>query len=86
MLQNLDDGIEHLLNQRASVGARDIRLERTHSRLTDLELGFTKLLSEVEDADMTKLVTDLATYENNYQAALMARARIIQPSLLDILQ
>ncbi|HOD65428.1 MAG TPA: flagellar hook-associated protein FlgL [candidate division Zixibacteria bacterium] len=86
LLQNLDDGIEHLLNQRASVGARDIRLERTHSRLTDLELGFTKLLSEVEDADMTKLVTDLATYENNYQAALMASARIIQPSLLDFLQ
>lgn len=86
LLQNMDDGMEHLLNLRASVGARDIRLQSTHNRLTELELGFTKLLSEVEDADITKLVTDLATYENNYQASLMASARIIQPSLLDFLR
>ncbi len=85
LLQNMDDGMQHLLNVRASVGARSIRLEDTHSRLTDLDLSFTELLSEVEDADLTKLVTDLATFENNYKSSLMASAKIIQPSLLDFL-
>ncbi len=86
LLQNMDDAMEHLLNTRASVGAREIRLENTHARHVDLELSFTKLLSEVEDADITKLVTDLATLESNYKSSLMASARIIQPSLLDFLR
>lgn len=86
LLQNLDDAILHLLNHRAAIGARGIRLEDTVSRLLDLELTFTQRLSEVEDADITKLITDLATYENNYRASLIASAKIIQPSLLDFLK
>ncbi len=86
LLQNLDDAMQNLLNHRAAVGARAIRLEGTHARLSDLDLGFTKLLSEVEDADISKLITDLATYENNYRASLIASAKIIQPTLLDFLR
>jgi len=86
LLQNLDDAMQHLLNYRAAVGARAIRLEGTHSRLIDLDMSFTKLLSEVEDADISRLITDLATYENNYRASLIASARLIQPTLLDFLR
>jgi len=86
LLGTLSNAIDHLLNARASVGARSIRLESTLNRLDDLEISFTKLLSEVEDADITKLATELATQENNYKASLMASARIIQPSLLDFLR
>lgn len=82
---NLDLGMQELLNQRASVGAKVKRLETTDSRLTDLNYNFTKLLSEVEDADITKLVTDLAAQENSYRSALIAASKIIQPSLLDFL-
>jgi len=85
LLENLDAGIQHLLNLRASVGAKAVRLETTASRLIDMELSFTKLLSDTEDADITKLATDLASQESNYQASLAASARIIQPSLLDFL-
>jgi flagellin-like hook-associated protein FlgL len=86
LLGNLDSGMQNLLNSRAVIGARGTRLTSTESRLTDLNLNFTKLLSETEDADLTKVTTDLATYANNYQAALNATARIIQPSLLDFLK
>jgi len=86
LLENLDAGIQHLLNLRASVGAKAVRLETTASRLIDMELSFTKLLSDTEDADITKLATDLASQESNYQASLAASARIIQPSLLDFLR
>jgi len=85
LLGALDDTMQHLLKFRGVAGARSIRLETTDSRLVDMDLNFTKLLSEVEDADMTKLVTDLATYENNYQASLIAASKIIQPSLLNFL-
>ncbi len=86
LLQNLDDSMQNLLNRRAIVGARALRLEGTHARLLDLDMSFTKLLSEVEDADISKLITDLATYENSYRASLMASARIIQPTLLEFLR
>ncbi|MCH8026803.1 MAG: flagellar hook-associated protein FlgL [candidate division Zixibacteria bacterium] len=86
LLEHLDNALQHLLNQRATVGARGVRLESTDIRLINRDLGFTKLLSDVEDADLARLVVQLATYENNYQAALMASARIIQPTLLQFLR
>ena len=86
LLEHIDNALQHLLNQRATVGARGVRLESTDIRLINRDLGFTKLLSDVEDADLARLVIQLATYENNYQAALMASARIIQPTLLQFLR
>lgn len=85
LLENLDESILVALKHRATVGARALALETTNSRLLDLSLNFTKLLSEVEDADFNKIVTDLATQENNYRAALISAGKIIQPSLLDFL-
>jgi flagellin-like hook-associated protein FlgL len=85
LIKNLDSGMQDLLNQRASVGAKVNRLETTDSRLTDVSYNFTELLSEVEDADLTKLVTDLSAQENSYKAALIAASKIIQPSLMDFL-
>ncbi|MDH3892633.1 MAG: flagellar hook-associated protein FlgL [candidate division Zixibacteria bacterium] len=86
LIGNMTDSISQLLNSRAKAGARAMRLESTASRLQDSEIGYTQLLANVEDADMSKLITDLATFENNYQASLMAVAKIIQPSLLNFLQ
>jgi len=85
LLKNLEDGIQHLLGHRATVGARAIRLETADRRLVGMDLNFTALLSEVEDADMAELVTDLAMFESNYHASLLAAAKIIQPSLMDFL-
>ncbi|MCK4632217.1 MAG: flagellar hook-associated protein FlgL [candidate division Zixibacteria bacterium] len=85
LMQNMDDAIEHLLYLRAGIGARGLSFEDTSTRLVDIELTYTRRLSEVEDADITRLVTELATYENNFKASLIASAKIIQPSLLDFL-
>jgi flagellin-like hook-associated protein FlgL len=85
LLKNLEDGIQHLLGHRATIGARAIRLDTADNRLLNMDVNFTGLLSEVEDADIAKLVTDLAMFENNYQASLLAAAKIIQPSLLSFL-
>lgn len=83
MIDALESGANHLLEQRASVGAKIIRLETTDSRLTELHLSVLRLLSEVEDTDILKVTTDLASQQNVYQAALNAASRIIGPSLVD---
>ena len=85
LLQNMDEAMNNLLTYRSSVGARAIRLESIDARLVDLNLGFTELLSNIEDADLAELITELSTHENNYQAALMAAGKIVQPTLLDFL-
>jgi flagellar hook-associated protein 3 len=85
VIDGLDDSLDEILNQRATAGAKSIRLETTQLRLTEYSLSFTKLLSEVEDADLTKLVAELAQKENTYKAALQSAAKIIQPTLLDFI-
>lgn len=85
LIGGLDTSIEQLLNYRALVGARAIRLASTANRLTDMELNFTKLLSDVEDIDLPSALTQLSTLENGYRSALMATSSIIQPTLLDFL-
>ncbi len=86
LLDNFDLGLNDLLNQRAITGGKGARLESTKYRLYEQEFMFTSRLSEIEDADLTEVITNLSIYENNYQAALMASARIIQPSLLSFLR
>ena len=77
--------IDHALTVRADVGARWSQLETIDARHVDNNLAFTKLLSDTEDADVTEMTMQLSTYENHYQVALMAAAKIIQPSLIDFL-
>jgi flagellin-like hook-associated protein FlgL len=86
LIGTLDSGLNTVLNHRASTGAKVIRMDTTLSRLEDYDVNYTRLLSQVEDADITKLITDLAMAENAYQSALNAAAKIIQPSLLNFLR
>jgi flagellar hook-associated protein 3 len=86
LVGTLDTSLNQVLNQRASAGAKVIRMDTTLSRLEEYEVNYTKLLSEVEDADVTKLITDLAMAENAYTSALNAAAKILQPSLLDFIR
>ena len=85
LTESFDNAITAMLEVRAQVGSRGMRLEMTDSRLVDLDLSFARLLSEVEDADLTEVITELASHENSYQAALKSASLIIQPTLLDFL-
>ncbi len=85
LMGNLDESIQDLLNNLAKVGTRVKRMDSTQSRLSDMSYTYKSLLSDVEDADLTQLVTDLAMQETSYQAALIASSKIIQPTLLDFL-
>ncbi len=86
MLENMDLAHDQALNYGAINSSKSVRLENTSNRLYAQEFMFTARLSDLEDADLTKVITDLSIYENNYQAALMASAKLIQPSLLNFLR
>ncbi|WCK56902.1 flagellar hook-associated protein FlgL [Aneurinibacillus sp. Ricciae_BoGa-3] len=70
----------------ASVGSRTNRIQLIQNRLDTQYNGSTKMLSDAEDADMAKVITDLQNAENVQRAALSAGSRIIQPSLVDFLK
>jgi flagellar hook-associated protein 3 FlgL len=84
-LQRIDANADTLNGIRADVGARTNRLAIASSRLSGLQLNTTQLLSQTEDADMAKTITDYTTQQAAYSAALRAGANIVQSSLLDFL-
>ncbi|HEX7292507.1 MAG TPA: flagellar hook-associated protein FlgL [Conexibacter sp.] len=84
-LQRLDASIDVLNGIRADVGARTNRLAVAGNRLSGIALDATRLLSEVEDADMAETITQYTTQQAAYSAALKAGANILQSSLLDFL-
>ena len=43
-------------------------------------------MTDVEDIDLPKTITELQLQQTAYQAALAAGARVVQPSLVDFLR
>ena len=69
----------------ANVGSTLNRLELASTRIQDLQMSQTKLLSQTQDADFAQAAIDFSTQQNAYTAALKASANIVQSSLLDFL-
>jgi flagellar hook-associated protein 3 FlgL len=84
-LQHLDSNIDLLSQIRAQVGATTNRLETAASRFGQVQEVAQSQLSETEDADMAKVLTDFSMQQSVYQAALKSGANIVQASLLDFL-
>jgi flagellar hook-associated protein 3 FlgL len=81
----LQAGLQSVIDGRAVVGARGKRLEDASSALADIKLSTTELLSNLEDADMTSVISKLAERQTTYEAALKVSASIMQKSLIDML-
>jgi flagellar hook-associated protein 3 len=85
-LEVFNKALDQLLTVRSEVGSRVVRADTTEEKLLSLETQVTKQLSEVEDADILQVVTQLATAETIYKTSLASAAKIMQQSLLDFLQ
>ena len=84
-METFDGALNRALVERSDVGARVNRAEVSATRLTSFEVQVTSQLSNVEDADITKVITDMTAAESVYQSALASAARMLQPSLIDFL-
>lgn len=85
-ITKIQDKLDQVLNIRADVGARQNRAEMAEERLDTLEVSSKKQMSDNEDVDMEKAITEMITEESIHRAALSVGARIIQPSLVDFLR
>lgn len=77
---------DRILNLVTGIGAKVRRLDRASVKLSQDEVELEALLSNTEDADVFKAITDLQLQETVYRAALGAAAGIMQTSLLDYLR
>jgi flagellar hook-associated protein 3 FlgL len=84
-LDPLDQSLTQVTNERADVGARLNRLDSTESHWADFKINIQKMLSNMEDLDITQAAIDLTAQQTAYQASLSSSAKIIQTSLLDYL-
>ena len=80
-LDTLDQALRQLINARAKVGARVERLESYKGILEGSALKVKERLSEIEDADIAEVITELATREAVYQASLLATRRLLEENL-----
>lgn len=75
-----------VLEQRAVVGARQNRAELMANRLSMQEINVTKQMSNNEDTDYSKAITEMTTAESIHQASLSVGAKIIQQTLVDFIR
>ncbi|MBW2099633.1 MAG: flagellar hook-associated protein FlgL [Deltaproteobacteria bacterium] len=85
-IELFDNALDQVLTARAETGSKLNRLETTKNYWADFKVNVEQMLSDTENADIIKVITDLQSQENAYQASLSSAARIIQPSLMDFLR
>ncbi|SDO18929.1 flagellar hook-associated protein FlgL [Halobacillus aidingensis] len=85
-IESFDGHIGNIVNERADLGARMNRVDLIEDRLESQKVSATRMMSDNEDADIEKVITDLKTQESVHRAAMGVGARIIQPSLMDFLR
>ncbi|MGE7622496.1 flagellar hook-associated protein FlgL [Viridibacillus sp. NPDC096237] len=74
-----------ILESLAVVGAKQNRVDMMTDRLSAQEINVTKQMSNNEDVDYEKVITQLITEESIHNAALSVGAKIIQRTLVDFL-
>jgi flagellar hook-associated protein 3 FlgL len=85
-LDKLDTNIINLVSERAELGARFNRVELIDARVSEQEVIANRILSDNEDADIERVITDLKMQESLHRAALGVGSRIMQPTLMDFLR
>ena len=86
LITNIQDQTGIVLEQRAVVGAKQNRAELMGNRLSLQEVNVTKQLSQNEDTDYSKTITEMVTQESIHQAALSVGSKIIQATLVDFIR
>ncbi|MFC0187353.1 flagellar hook-associated protein FlgL [Fictibacillus aquaticus] len=85
-IDKLESNINNIVGERAELGARYNRIELIDARVSEQEVIANRVLSDNEDAEIERVITDLKMQESVHRAALGVGARIVQPSLLDFLR
>ena len=85
-LNNIADTQVHIANFRGEVGAKLNLLNRQNQNLSERDLAIKKDLSDLEDADLASLVTDLKAQLTGLQASQQAFVKISDLNLFNYLK
>lgn len=80
-LANLNEAQEQIMNKLADVGGRENRLDTGETIVDGLEYNEKALLSSIEDADVSELMTDIAQQQIVYESVLRSTSMIMQLNL-----
>jgi len=84
-ITNLDHGLEQVLTSRSAVGASLQEIETLESVGSDLEIQFEKTLSQLQDVDLAKAISDLTRQQLFLEAAQKSFVSISGLSLFDFI-
>ena len=85
-LDNVASTQVHISNNRGEIGARTNSLERQVELLANRRLGVEKDVSDLKDADLAALVTNLQSMLTSMQASQQSFVKISQLNLFDYLR
>ncbi len=85
MMPNMQSALNAVSTSRGVVGGRINQITSTATQLTNYQAANSVQLSNVQDADMAKVLTQLAQLQTSYQATAQATAKILQPGLMSYL-
>ena len=84
-LTNIDQASNNVLRVRAGIGSRMSEIESLGSLNDSLNLQYQQTLSDLQDLDYAKAITDLTRKQTDLQAAQQSFAKISQLSLFSYL-
>jgi flagellar hook-associated protein 3 FlgL len=85
-LDAFDDLLGRVVALRSKLGSRIQSIAGNMSALERHNITNAQLTSNIEDADMTRVVSDLAKEETVFKSSLASSKHLIQPTLLDFLR
>lgn len=84
-LTNLDQASDNILRVRAQIGSRMAEIDSLSGLNEDLNLQYQQTLSQLQDLDYAKAISDLTRKQTDLQAAQQSFVRISQLSLFNYL-
>jgi flagellar hook-associated protein 3 FlgL len=85
-LERFDSIYGKVVSTRAKIGSRLQGLQNTAHSIERHNLVNAQLTSQIEDADMAQVVSDMAKEESVFRSALASSHKLVQPTLMDFLK
>jgi len=82
-LQNINNSLEHVLTKQSAIGARMNEIDSLESVGEDQSIQFEKLLSDLQNADLSKVISDFQRQQLYLQAAQQSYIKISGLSLFN---
>lgn len=82
-LQNMDNSLENILAKQSSIGSRRNEIDTLENVSSDQNIQFEQVLSQLQDVDLAKAISDLQRQQLYLQAAQQSYIKISGLTLFD---